>query len=380
MLAKLIVHAPTRLAAITKLASLLRSTVCLGLTTNQPFLLTCLSHPSFLSGEYTTSFIPTHIDALLAPSLATLSPQHTTDIALATSIFLRHLRSLKTTPLKGISNAWTNNPIDVTRLPLEHISLTLPDTTTVGLKLELSSSEGIQKPFDPIGISHSFRSWSDVPLLPLPPKSSKKSTDKKPHVANFYNGIASRDGLEDRPIGEWKSGVPPSSITSHLVSLTAIRLHESTMGGERWIHGYVRLSIQGVQETYFLSTVGEGGEVWVHSRRFGGGLRVCRRDLLTFAGELDKRVAGEVDAGGGALLSLTLSVVRVLMRGFDVEGAKYAAVMPCRILEVVANDGDKITKGDVLLVMESMKTEIRYVPPPPLRAWEEVLMRFEGTG
>lgn len=45
-----------------------------------------------------------------------------------------------------------------------------------------------------------------------------------------------------------------------------------------------------------------------------------------------------------------------------VEGAKYAAVMPCRILEIVSNDGEKIEKGQVLLVMESMKTEIRYVP------------------
>ena len=51
MLAKLIVWAPTRPAAIRKLSTLLRSHICLGITTNQPFLLSCLSHPSFLSGD-----------------------------------------------------------------------------------------------------------------------------------------------------------------------------------------------------------------------------------------------------------------------------------------------------------------------------------------
>jgi acetyl/propionyl-CoA carboxylase alpha subunit len=33
--------------------------------------------------------------------------------------------------------------------------------------------------------------------------------------------------------------------------------------------------------------------------------------------------------------------------------------MPCRILQVIAKDGEKVKRGDGLLVMESMKTEVK---------------------
>lgn len=33
--------------------------------------------------------------------------------------------------------------------------------------------------------------------------------------------------------------------------------------------------------------------------------------------------------------------------------------MPCRILQVMAKDGGKVKRGDGLLVMESMKTEVK---------------------
>ncbi len=33
--------------------------------------------------------------------------------------------------------------------------------------------------------------------------------------------------------------------------------------------------------------------------------------------------------------------------------------MPCRILQIIAKDGEKVKRGDGLLVMESMKTEVK---------------------
>jgi len=33
--------------------------------------------------------------------------------------------------------------------------------------------------------------------------------------------------------------------------------------------------------------------------------------------------------------------------------------MPCRILQVIAKDGTNVKRGDGLLVMESMKTEVK---------------------
>ena len=60
LIAKIIVHAEDRPAAIRKMQTALRGTVLLGLTTNLEFLQTVLARPIFQAGEATTRFIETH--------------------------------------------------------------------------------------------------------------------------------------------------------------------------------------------------------------------------------------------------------------------------------------------------------------------------------
>jgi acetyl/propionyl-CoA carboxylase alpha subunit len=57
LLAKLIVHAEDRAAAIRRMLTALDQTVVLGLTTNLDFLKAILTHPDFQSGMATTHFI-----------------------------------------------------------------------------------------------------------------------------------------------------------------------------------------------------------------------------------------------------------------------------------------------------------------------------------
>jgi acetyl-CoA carboxylase biotin carboxylase subunit len=57
MLAKLIVHAPSRMAAIRRLDIALSSFIALGVTTNIGFLRNALTHPAFTSGSITTDFL-----------------------------------------------------------------------------------------------------------------------------------------------------------------------------------------------------------------------------------------------------------------------------------------------------------------------------------
>ncbi len=68
MIAKLIVHAPTRAAAIQRMQQALADTVILGVTTNIPFLQTLLAHPAFAAGEIHTAFVDTHLQDLLPPA------------------------------------------------------------------------------------------------------------------------------------------------------------------------------------------------------------------------------------------------------------------------------------------------------------------------
>jgi geranyl-CoA carboxylase alpha subunit len=66
MIAKIISHGETRDQARSRLICALEHTVALGVATNQGFLLSCLRHPAFASGEATTLFIAKHRDELLA--------------------------------------------------------------------------------------------------------------------------------------------------------------------------------------------------------------------------------------------------------------------------------------------------------------------------
>ena len=65
LVAKLIVHAPTRLGAIRRMRRALEELTMAGLTTNAALLHQILYHPAFVRGGYTTSFLDEHLDELL---------------------------------------------------------------------------------------------------------------------------------------------------------------------------------------------------------------------------------------------------------------------------------------------------------------------------
>ncbi|HUF38139.1 MAG TPA: hypothetical protein VMN57_06425, partial [Anaerolineales bacterium] len=62
LLAKIIVHALDRPAAIRRMQAALRETVALGVRTNLDFLQDVLVHPVFRAGEATTRFVQEHLD------------------------------------------------------------------------------------------------------------------------------------------------------------------------------------------------------------------------------------------------------------------------------------------------------------------------------
>jgi propionyl-CoA carboxylase alpha chain len=60
MLAKLVVHAPTREQALRRLADVLRRTQVHGVRTNRDLLVEVLRHPAFVAGEVSTDFLDRH--------------------------------------------------------------------------------------------------------------------------------------------------------------------------------------------------------------------------------------------------------------------------------------------------------------------------------
>ena len=68
MIAKIIVHAPTRAQAIARMQRALAETVILGITTNIPFLRALLAHPAFGAGDIDTGYVDAHLETLLPPA------------------------------------------------------------------------------------------------------------------------------------------------------------------------------------------------------------------------------------------------------------------------------------------------------------------------
>ena len=65
MVAKIMVHAPGRLAAIRRMRRALEELVVEGYPTGADLAHLILYHPEFLRGDYDTSFLERHLDTLL---------------------------------------------------------------------------------------------------------------------------------------------------------------------------------------------------------------------------------------------------------------------------------------------------------------------------
>ena len=109
MIAKVIVHADTRTAAMEKLASILRQTIVAGPKTNAAFLAKLASHPDFLSEQFDTSFIDVRLDSLIAADEAAKSQ--------VAACAAHHFTSKRMAAIKarvGGQNGGTMSPWDAT--------------------------------------------------------------------------------------------------------------------------------------------------------------------------------------------------------------------------------------------------------------------------
>jgi geranyl-CoA carboxylase alpha subunit len=102
MLGKLIAHGATREEARRKLLRAVQDTVLLGVQSNQRLLASLLQHPQFISGEFSTGFIPTHFAD--HPCLHAHVPS-AEELAIAAALFYQASAHHHTAPLAG----WRNN-------------------------------------------------------------------------------------------------------------------------------------------------------------------------------------------------------------------------------------------------------------------------------
>ncbi len=106
MIAKLIVHDVNRASALRKMRYVLQQMRCLGMTTNQDFLVHLFQQDDFLAGQYDTHYIAEKIN------LSDISASSNADQALASiaaCLYAWQKRQAKRSVLAGIPSGWRNN-------------------------------------------------------------------------------------------------------------------------------------------------------------------------------------------------------------------------------------------------------------------------------
>ena len=119
MIAKVIVHAPTRREAAARLARVLETTNVQGLTTNRDFLVATLRTPEFLAGDTTTDFI----ERVNPSRRKEVDKRELAVAAIAVVVESRSRRRAAAKVLGSIQGGWRNS-----KMPLEIASFRAGDS------------------------------------------------------------------------------------------------------------------------------------------------------------------------------------------------------------------------------------------------------------
>ena len=139
-----------------------------------------------------------------------------------------------------------------------------------------------------------------------------------------------------------------SQLPEHTVNVINCSYHGHNNPSKSWLIG--ELAVQSGARILHVSIATAGNlnerdnglpqRIYCHIHELGTTLEYCRYSLLSYGESL--RAKFQVDQA--------VDILR-----------KYTALMPCKVLQVLKNKGDKVKKGEAMLIVESMKTEMKII-------------------
>jgi acetyl/propionyl-CoA carboxylase alpha subunit len=322
MIAKLIVWAPTRSQAITKMVKMLANTACVGVRTNQLFLQACLSHPDFRDPAYTTSFIGQNLEMLLQNPHVTDSSFLYKSLGAAASLYARSMRHASRSTFRHVRMGFRNQRFD----PINR-SVNLLVTSAEGATKEQAQEQVSLVISEMVGDD---ACQSDVYILDAPtPKQSDQEQSPANALTAKYNIISATVRSN-----AWKKQRPQRILIEDIKPLGhASDWHTdvvtSCIDGKRFTALYCSLKPSSTDTS-------QGTTIFAHVPALGTWVQYIVHSTLSYTESLRSSIVAAAQGG--------LKAVK--------------APMPCKILKVLKQAGDEVVKGEILMVVESMKMEM----------------------
>lgn len=331
LIAKIIVWAPTRAQCIAKMAKMMANTVCIGVRSNQAFLQSCLAHSAFQDPAYSTSFIPDLLPTLLQNPYVSNVPALLHQISVIPSLLRRQAFHQQQPPenrrraFSSIRPGYHNQRADTANVTADVVQIQGQHNNS--LIVEWPSS------------SLSLNGIQVVNVAPIPnTKSPRKDLQPGVQLAQAYNALSAQiRGLK----------TSSDKALSHEVSSVTLKsgIHIAPGSEESWHLSDISATMDGKTQTIFTATtsptsgkdVGTFQRFYAHIPALGTNFEFRLFSLLNYGESL--RVTSEAQ---NALADKNPK-----------------APMPCRVLDVMKKNGERIEVGEVGIVVESMKMEMK---------------------
>ena len=270
MISKVIVWTQDRRSAIQQMIHVLKHTICLGVTTNQLFLLRVLSLLASQTLDYTTAFIAKNRDALFSPidSGAVLGP-----MAISAVIFYRavqkELAFSATSGFRSIPPRFRNQRKDKAATLVHHVNCEL----------------GFLGYAEAVSLIISYQSQCSYQVSQVPTETPATADERK----IFFN--QNGGGLVRRYYSALKSE-RTSKFNARVLSLSKDRRENS-------VDGELRLSVDDKAVNYFVALESRGlmVRVYVQCPDLGVIASYIVSNRLTWAGKFQERAGNGLDTG-----------------------------------------------------------------------------------
>ncbi|KIW16280.1 hypothetical protein PV08_06331 [Exophiala spinifera] len=331
MIAKVVVWAPTRDAAIRKMARVMASTACAGVKTNQLFLQACLLHESFQDPAYTTSLIPKHLQSLLRNPHVNATSDMISMLSVIPGLLLRATpdRHETSRPFQHVRMNFRNQFLDPVNVSTSIIvPAAEPSKPLLSVWKASSSSQGSDPSFH-------------VTMSPIPETPKNEAADGAPNttpareLSGRYHTISRK--LRDGSL---------ASAAEYTVQLRKYASKQITGDSKSdWQEASAAVAINGSTIQVYLATNASStapssaasSTFLCHLPSLGTWVGYKCHTMLDYIESL--RPSLSASAAG----SSSSKVIK--------------APMPCKVLSVLKENGEEVKAGQVVLVIESMKME-----------------------